>query len=692
MPDEPGAGAHAFTGQLRGLTGDPGIPLMAIGQWLEELGRRYQQQRFSLRPVLVLRAVLALDTGEQAAASAHMAAAMALPWDPTAGCPACESDTWGRWRAAVGDDWGALGYWAPVLDGQQQCGQQPHRALARALLPLTRAGLLDQAGAAHERGYPLVRGDASQQAAVGQHVEFCALTGNETRGLAIVAEHAAWLDGPEAAGPAGPAGSGPDAAAWLEFAAGVCVLLRRLTDLGQGALALGPGTVAGRLAVVEQDVQFLCDRFDVRNGTSACRDRVTGRLAQAPLASELALGDLPGPPAPDVTLSVPGPSLDDLVARARQLRDERHPHTRQAWEQVAASGRDLPASVAAELDRQRAGALAETDPRAGRAALLAAAGQFAGLGDQARAWEARATAALAQAQAGDPAGAATALAAAIADAGTAFGAGTLGPRQYLIVRRAGPLMAMQTVAAARAATAAESPDQGGLDWVAVDRAALDRAAELTAAELAEAERLGVPQYAANHHDLLAQLAAWRGDPDRARAHLEDARQLYLGIDEPWNAARAEGQLAQFALAAGDRLAAEQTAREALIHGGGLLSPGQGAGLRLLLANAIGPDRPGEAAGQFRLAAELYAELGDVTRRVRCLRSAAWLDFNHAEAGTGGDGVVAMAAVLAELNQLAELAPEDAPGYLAAELAATRSQLADMRAQRDASVLARVTAP
>ena len=688
MPDEPGVGAHAFTGQLRGLVGDPGIPLMAIHQWLEELGRRYQQQRFSLRPVLVLRAVLALDTGGQAAASAHMAAAMALPWDPTAGCPACESDTWGRWRAALGDDWGALGYWAPVLDGDQQCGEQPGRVLARALLPLTRAGLLDQAGQAHQRGYPLVRGDAGQQAAVGQHVEFCALTGNETRGLSIAAEHAGWLDGPEAA--AGPAGGGSDAAAWLEFAAGVCVLLRRLADLGQGGEPLGSGTVAGRLAVVEQEVQFLCDRFDVRNGTSGCRDRLTERLAQPPLASELPLGDLPGPPAPEVTMSVPGPRLEDLVAQARQLRDERHPFARQAWEQVAASGRDLTAEVAAELDRQRAAALAETDPRAGRAALLAVAGQFAGLGDEARACEARAAAALAQAQAGDPAGAATALAAAVADASTAFSRGTFDPRQYLIVRRAGPLMAMQALAAAQAAAnqaaaPGEPPGQAAPDW-----AALDRAAGLAAAELAEAERLGVPQYAANHHDLLAQLAAWRGDPAQARAHLEDARRLYLGIEEPWNAARAEGQLAQFALAAGDRLAAEQTAREALIHGGGLLSPGQAAGLRLLLANAISPDRPGEAAGQFRLAAERYAELGDVVRRVRCLRSAAWLEFN--DAGADGDGVAAMAAVLAELTQLEELAPDDAPDFLAAELAATRSQLDEMRAQREASVLTAVKDP
>ena len=28
---------------------------------------------------------------------------------------------------------------------------------------------------------------------VGRHIEFCALTGNEARGLEILAEHQAWL-------------------------------------------------------------------------------------------------------------------------------------------------------------------------------------------------------------------------------------------------------------------------------------------------------------------------------------------------------------------------------------------------------------------------------------------------------------------------------------------------------------------
>ncbi|HWG14054.1 MAG TPA: hypothetical protein VG268_12355 [Streptosporangiaceae bacterium] len=734
MPDEPGATAHTFRAGLRGLTGDPAVPLAAIHRWLDDLGREYQQRR-SLRPVLMLRAVLALDIGDRQAASAQLAAAMAAPGDDTADCPACESGDVGRWRAALGDDAGALEHWAPVLDSAQRCADEPHGVLARALLPLARAGRLDEARGAHLRGFPLVRGDLGRQAAVGRHIEFCALTGNEARGLEILTDHAAWL-----AEPGSESNAASGALSWLEFATGACVLLRRLDGLGHGNLPLGPGTVGGWLASCEQEIGFLCDRYDVRNGTTAFRERVAGRLAQPPLAGRLPLGApsrLPvtaGPPPPSAAGDALGSlgTVDELVARARRLRDERHPHARQAWDQVAASDQDLPADVAAELARQRAGALAEKDPRAGHEALLAVAGQLAGLGDEARACEARAAAALAQAQAGDAAGAGPALDAAIADADAAFTRGAFTPRQYLIVRRARPLMAFQAVAAG------PRPDP----------AALAGPAELAEAELAEAKRLGESRYEANYHDMMAQLAAWRGDPAQGRAHLEEARRLYLGAGEPWHAARAEGQLARVALAAGDAEAAEELAADALGHGG-LLPPAQAAGLRSLLADTLGAQagretdlievaltaaaqwdglsetdtvhqtfqaaraygrlgrhaeaaslfaevmpcvrvpyqpavvaltfdqygqalqatgRPWEAADQFRQAAEVYAELGDVPRRVRCLRLAARLDAS----------VESMLAVLAELTQLEALAPDGAAGFLTDELTATRAELDELR--------------
>ena len=742
MPDEPGATAHSFRAHLRVLIGDPAVPLPAIHRWLDELGHQCQL-RGSLRPALMLRAALALDIGDQPAASAHLAAALAAPRDPEADCAACESGDAGRWQAALGDDESAVAAWAPVLAGTERCADEPGQVLARALLPLARLGRLDEARGAHLRGYPLVRGHLAWRPAIGQHIEFCALTGNEARGLAILAEHADWLAEPDYGPPAGP---GSDPLSWLEFATGACVLLRRLDALGHGGLVVGGGTAAGRLALLEGEIPFLCDRYGVRNGTTALRDRVTARLAQQPLEQPLPLGApsrlpaAPGSPAPEVPVPAGGDSLDDLVKRARQLRDDRHPHARQAWDQVAARGPDLPADVAAELARQRAGALAERDPRAGQHALLAAADQLAAVGDEARACEARAAAALAQVQAGDPDGAGPALDAAIAAADAAFANGAFTPRQYLIVRRARAVLAFQAAAAGPAAAAV--------------------AVEGIAAELAEAGRLDVPRYAANYRDLLAQLAVRRGDPGQAHAQLDQARQLYLDAGEPWYAARAEGLMAQLALAAGDAAAAEGLATDALRHGGDLLAPAQAAGLRALLADALGAQpgrepeaidaaltaaaqwdalrdgrsqrdtvhqtfqaaraygrlgrhgeavslfaevmpyvevpyeapqiamshdqygqslravgRSQEAAGQLRRAAELYAGLGDVVPRVRCLRSAAWLEAS----------ADSMRAVLAELTQLAALAPDEDAGPLAEELTTTRAELDQLRAEQDVSV-------
>src|SRR5581483_9210559 len=130
-------------------------------------------------------------------------------------------------------------------------------------------------------------------------------------------------------------------------------------------------------------------------------------LAQKPLLERLPLGvpsRLPQPPAP---LSARPPraaaaTLDGLVAEARRPSAARHPHARLAWEKVAAWGQDLPPDVAAPVARSQAGALLPGDPGAAYPALLAAAVQFAGLGDLARTYEARGYAAIAQALAGQP--------------------------------------------------------------------------------------------------------------------------------------------------------------------------------------------------------------------------------------------------------------------------------------------------
>ncbi|MFD0329140.1 hypothetical protein ACFQZC_15570 [Streptacidiphilus monticola] len=77
----------------------------------------------------------------------------------------------------------------PTFEGESGCDEEPHSSQALALLPLLRLGRLDEARAAHLTGYRKVRGREAELSTVGQHLEFCALTGNEARGLELLAEN-----------------------------------------------------------------------------------------------------------------------------------------------------------------------------------------------------------------------------------------------------------------------------------------------------------------------------------------------------------------------------------------------------------------------------------------------------------------------------------------------------------------------
>ena len=105
-------------------------------------------------------------------------------------CHACELGGQGDWHEPIGDDAEALRAWAPVLRGERDVHRGAAPVLAKSLLPLLRLGRVDEARANHLRGYRMVRGNPNLLRAIGQHIEFAALTGNEARGLEMLAEHA----------------------------------------------------------------------------------------------------------------------------------------------------------------------------------------------------------------------------------------------------------------------------------------------------------------------------------------------------------------------------------------------------------------------------------------------------------------------------------------------------------------------
>ena len=580
FPTELGRFTHTIHWKLKwmsfGLVRNPAVPLAGAHKWLDEFESRYRQRGYSPRPVLALRAMLALQEGDGATASAAMDASIAAPRDRMADCEACERNDWGYLRATLGDDEGACREWEPVLAGRLRCMEEPARVLAMALMPLARLGRLDEARSAHLRGYPLARGNVSLRKTIGHHLEFCALSGNEARGLEILTEHKAWLK-PEQ----------EDVDQRLQFIVGALVLLRRLAALGLGEVPLGSETVESARAALAREVDEISARYDARGGNTVMSSATARRLNQEPLTDWLPLGfsvqlpQTPKPAAVPAAAASAAASLPDEIAEAQRLAGLRHPDARRAWLRVAKraeeSGEPLPDSARAEIERRRAEKLFETDPAAAHRAFLDVAERFAALPDPSGALRARGQAAAALARTGDRAGAQDAARVIAEQARAAFEAAQISAHDYLVAHRAPVNLAYDALAHREERPADE----------------VKELAALAEAEIAAASELEDAAVAASLYEMLAQLAYWAGDPQAASDHLSSATELYVRAEQPWFAAAPTATLAQFALDR-DAAQAEAYARRAAELGGGALEPQLAAHLGTLLVEAISRQRGRES--------------------------------------------------------------------------------------------------
>ncbi|MFJ6480713.1 MULTISPECIES: tetratricopeptide repeat protein [unclassified Streptomyces] len=334
--------AHALFWQFKwvatAISDSPGVPLESATGWLDEMERRYRIAGYSERPVREAEMWLADAIGEDERADRAFRRWLAAERDGMSDCRACELNGQGQYAALHGDDAEALELWKPVLDGELTCAEEPHRLLATSLLPLLRLGRADEARSHHLRGYRMARGNDSLLPSVGKHIEFCALTGNESRGLEILADHAAHV---------APLANLDDR---LDFHGGILVLLRRLRELGHGRTPAvpyegSPRTVDELYEVLYAGCLDIARQFDARNGTTRVSDRFLAQMGREPLLAELPLGvrsaALPhtaSAPAP----APPGPGPDrtaaaftELVERARRARELGHPGTDALWAEVA---------------------------------------------------------------------------------------------------------------------------------------------------------------------------------------------------------------------------------------------------------------------------------------------------------------------------------------------------------------------
>ncbi|WP_028802418.1 hypothetical protein [Streptomyces sp. 142MFCol3.1] len=599
-----------FKWMSAGMLDQPHIPLASIEKWLGEMERRYRLAGHSERAVRAAEFSVAAHLGDLERADRAYAAWLAADRDSMADCHACELHSQGWWRAERDADAEALDLWAPVLEGAYTCAHEPHTVLASSLLPLLRLGRLQEARAHHLRGFRLVRAMESMRGAYADHVEFCALSGNEARALELLAERPAYFT------------DSGDPRSKLDFMAVVALLMDRLTSLGLGGQTVpgpaGRAWTAAELAVhARGETLALAARFDSRNGTSYVSERARARMDQAPLVDRLPLGVRSARPAaaghaepapehrPRAAGADAAADLPTLLAEARRLSGLRSPDAVEAWAAVsrAAEGHELTVRDRAEIaDHEAMGRGPEGAGLFRRAAEL-----YEEAGDPGEALAARARAAFVHALS---AGTEEAL----AETAELY-------EEVLALHARGGTGVPQTasVLIGRARTWMHLVDEleSAGESAGPDAAAATRTAGAAARELLAlvgphvGEDVALASRAAEARAMLGELAARADDAEAAVEHLSAAVDGFVAAGLPWFAVEYDSRLAGIAMQLGDAGAAERAARAALEHAGPYLEPAGHAQLHLQLAEILGADgQVGPAAEQALEAAHWADEAGE----------------------------------------------------------------------------------
>ncbi|MFK0049052.1 tetratricopeptide repeat protein [Streptomyces sp. NPDC090741] len=608
--------AHSLFWQFKwvatAISDSPEIPLESAVGWLDEMERRYRIAGYSERPVRESELWLADAIGQDDRAERAHQAWLAADRDDMSDCHACELNGQGAYAVLRGDDARALELWQPVLAGERTCAEEPHRLLATSLLPLLRLGRFDEARSHHVRGYRMARGNESLLPSIAKHIEFCALSGNESRGLEILAEHAAHMS---------PLVNVDDQ---MAFHGGILVLLRRLTELGHGQSPAVPydgvpHTVSELYEVLRASSLQIARRFDARNGTTRVSDRFLARIGREPLVGVLPLGvrstALPQPaaavdaPAAATVPAPPAADFEELVERARQAREQRHPAADALWAEVGVRVDARPEDgvdplLAADVADQRA--LTAARGGAGNAAELleAVRDRYRALGQAERAALAELRLASAAAQSGaEPQRIRELLAVALKAAEALDAEEPLRGRRIALAE----LSSIRVESYLRSLEA--GPEHEHLHEPGQDHGHGELAAELGAFVAAYAQDL--PDLAAEAEEMLGRVALSQGEPERALPLLASSASRAVSAGLPWQAVDALVLRAGVLMSVERPEEAEEAARSALEHSAEVTEAETQGVVRLTFADILlrRADAAAEAAEHALTAAHWFDQAG-----------------------------------------------------------------------------------
>ncbi|WP_018347436.1 tetratricopeptide repeat protein [Longispora albida] len=296
-----------FKWMIGNLTRFPEIPLDRTRAVLADMERRYQLAGHGMQPVHKYKHVLARHIGDEEASAEEYRQWQIAPRVEMSDCIGCDPAGQVGYLSSRGEYEEAVAQALPVLNGQLDCTEQPQSILTRLLKPYVRTGRLAEARDAHRKAYRLIQANRAELYDIADHIAFCALTGNEARGLELLGRHLDWLE------------TAPSPMAEMTFSAAAGLLLGRLAGLGHGAVIVGRSerSVAELHKELSERATALGARFDARNGTSHQGDWVAERLVEEPWIDYLPLTAVQplAPPAP-VTEPDPVPTVDSSLTAA----------------------------------------------------------------------------------------------------------------------------------------------------------------------------------------------------------------------------------------------------------------------------------------------------------------------------------------------------------------------------------------
>jgi tetratricopeptide (TPR) repeat protein len=263
------------------MTDHPDIPLDRTEAALDDMERRYRDAGKSLQAVYKRRYLVADHLGSDRA-DRWYELWHAAERDDLSDCAGCDPTSAAEYLNARGRWSETVALAEPVLAGHLTCYQQPQGILNALTVAYVRTGEPEKAADAHRRAYQRQRDNLADLWELGEHIRFCARTGNEHRGFEILQRHIDWLE------------KAPSPMAEMMFAAHAAMLLHRLSESGHGDMTVRRGdrgeiTAAGLAPEMAARARALAARFDARNGNSHQGSLVEAAIGAQPYGMELQL-------------------------------------------------------------------------------------------------------------------------------------------------------------------------------------------------------------------------------------------------------------------------------------------------------------------------------------------------------------------------------------------------------------------